>query len=289
MSLFRWPGAKPRLLPQITPHLDAHLPYVREFHDVFLGGGSVLEDVATRYPLMRLHGNDRDPGVAAVWSIIAGPDHARLQQVVRATIPTLALRDKWRLRVPGDELEAAFQVLYLNRTSFSGIVTGGPLGGRHQTKATKIGSRWNPVRLCREIDRLHHLLAGRFAVHSQDATEYLSRLVGNADAVAYIDPPYHSVGNQLHRVGMTPDEHRALAARVRDLPRWVASYDDVPEVHDLYGWAQRLPVAATYTTARAKGQRARRQELVIVREGALVNRCGEQQPAGQMHVSRSDT
>lgn len=267
MSLLRWPGAKSRLLEQILPHLDLHLSESTEFHDVFLGGGSVLVDVATRYPRMRLHGNDRDPGIAALWSVITGPERGRLQEVVRATTPTLALWDEWKTCVPTDDLEAAFQVLYLNRTSYSGIVPGGPLGGRHQTGKTEIGSRWNPVRLCSEIERLHHLLHGRFEIHCEDATSYLGGLIWKDDALAYIDPPYHSVGNQLYRVGMTPDEHRALAARVRDLPRWVASYDDVPEIHDLYRWAQRLAVTATYTTARAKGQRARRQELVIVPEG----------------------
>jgi DNA adenine methylase len=181
--------------------------------------------------------------------------------MVRSTVPTLALRDEWKTRLPQDDLEAAFQVLYLNRTSFSGNLTGGRIGGHD------IGSRWNPDRLCDEIERLHDLLHGRFEMHNEDATRYLGLLVGNDDAVPYIDPPYHSVGNQLYRVSMTPEEHRALAARVHELPRWVASYDDVPEVHALYEWAVRLPVAATYTTARAKGARARRQELLIVPEG----------------------
>lgn len=252
------------MLSSIRPFLDPLLTDASEFTDLFVGGGSVLLDVAARYPNLHLVANDKDPGVVALWAVLAG-DRAGcewLKALVQQALPTLALRDEFKARggAVGDPVTRAFETLVLNRTSFSGNMTGGPLGGRHQRGETRIGSRWRPERLCNEIDRVHALLHGRCEVLSEDAADLLGRPVGPR-AVIYLDPPYFSVGNDLYRECMTHEDHARLAERLRRRQDWVLSYDDAPEVHDLYGWASIVPVAARYSVARS---RAARQELLIV-------------------------
>jgi DNA adenine methylase len=199
---------------------------------------------------------------------MVGPSAGReaLKRLVREATPTVALRDELKARYgrPAEPVERAFEALFINRTSYSGNLRGGPLGGRHQTGKTKIGSRWNPGRICGEIDRAHALLAGRCEVLNEDASSLLGALVGQDRTFAYADPPYFRVGNTLYREGMTPLEHARLAERLRVLSNWVLSYDDAPEIRALYHWAVAMPLVARYSVAKANGTRKVRQELLIL-------------------------
>ena len=55
--------------------------------------------------------------------------------------------------------EAATKALFLNRTTFSGILHGraGPLGGRRQRSSTTLGSRFNPDGLAERLRFVGHL------------------------------------------------------------------------------------------------------------------------------------
>lgn len=256
------------MLASLRPFLDALLVEADVFVDAFVGGASVALDVAQRHPGIHLILNDKDEGIASLWRVASGAsaDSERLKRRVRETVPTVALRDELvaRCAASADPVDRAFETLLINRTSYSGNLTGGPLGGRGQAGATKVASRWNPVRICRQIDRTHGLLAGRCEVLSEDASTVLSRLADQRRVVVYGDPPYFEVGNTLYREGMTPGDHARLAERLRDLPNWVLSYDDAPEVHRLYHWAVAMPLVARYSIAKANGTRRPRQELLIL-------------------------
>lgn len=268
VGLLRYPGGKTRLLACVRPYLDALLVVADVFVDAFVGGASVALDVAKRHPSIHLILNDKDEGIADLWRVMVGPAAGReaLKRLVREATPTVALRDELKARYgrPAAPVERAFEALFINRTSYSGNATGGPLGGRHQTGKTKIGDRWNPVSICREIDRAHALLAGRCEVLSEDASHLFDGLVGQDRTFAYADPPYFRVGNTLYRVGMTPLEHARLAERLRALPNWVLSYDDAPEIRALYHWAVAMPLVARYSIAKANGTRKVRRELLIL-------------------------
>lgn len=255
-------------MASLRPFVDALLVKADVFVDVFVGGASVALDVAKRHSETHLILNDKDAGIADLWRVVVGPSVGReaLKRRVRETVPTVALRDEMKARFgsPAAPVERAFETLLINRTSYSGNLTGGPLGGRHQKGKTMIGSRWNPVRICREIDKAHALLAGRAEILSEDASDLLGRLVGQDGTVSYSDPPYLVQGNGLYRVGMTTEDHARLALRLRSLSNWVLSYDDAPEVAALYDWAVLMPLAARYSIAKANRTRATRQELLIV-------------------------
>ena len=73
MGITRWCGSKDRMRSVINSYLQPLLDTASSFHDVTVGGGSILCEVARRYPDLPLHANDADPGVAALWSVVSGP------------------------------------------------------------------------------------------------------------------------------------------------------------------------------------------------------------------------
>ncbi|KKL03797.1 hypothetical protein LCGC14_2622550, partial [marine sediment metagenome] len=64
-------------------------------------------------------------------------------------------------------------------------------------------------------------------------------------ALVYLDPPYFEKGGQCYKHSFSEEDHVRLATALRDTHhQWVLSYDDCPEVRDLYSFAriQELPV-----------------------------------------------
>src|SRR5690606_37581500 len=124
--------------------------------------------------------------------------------------------DYWRAWTPAPgmnratrDLELATKCLFLNRTTFSGILHGqaGPIGGRSQASAYRIGCRFNLDSLIERLEYVGHLYdAGRLvdvwhsdwkATLRNVATYYKTLLPDRV--VAYLDPPYLSKSGKLYR------------------------------------------------------------------------------------------
>ena len=188
---------------------------------------------------------------------------------MREAKPTVELRAAIKRQFPEDRVARAFQAIFVNRTSFSGIWSAGPLGGRDQRKS-KITDRWRPENVVRALREARELLEGRLQVASMDAVAYVTCMVEeDPDGLYYLDPPYIQEGWQLYREIMTTGDHERLAAVLRQVPRWVLSYDLCEEVRALYSWASIQEVETCYTTAKTRGakKRARRREVVVVPGG----------------------
>ncbi len=210
----------------------------------------MLLDVAERYPDIALVAIDLDPGIVALWSVVAGPEEevAALESMLEVE-PTRELWERLRVETPADPVRVAFATTYLSRTSF-----GGSLAARAMKN---IGSRYNPAAIRKQIRRARELLRGRLSVTSVDAVAWLDAHRGDEKNVVFVDPPYVSEGNALYRVGMTPREHSVLRDRLRNMNDWVATYRDHPTIRHLYSsWCD------IYCSPQGKS------ELVIVPAGA---------------------
>ena len=165
--IFRFPGAKNHLLPALAPFLDRLLDGARSFHDVYVGGGSVLLHVAKLHPKIALYANDLDSDIADFWRVVvgAGVDELCDRFRVRTTIDFFY---ELRARRPASQMERAFQVIFFNRTCFSGLWRDTPQGGRMQTSRYKVFNNWTGNQLIREIREAHGLLAGRTVASSLD-------------------------------------------------------------------------------------------------------------------------
>ena len=277
LSPLRYPGAKRQLLPFIRALADAEVYPVDLLVEPFCGGASIslalLGGGVARQGVLA----DADPLVAAFWHAAAFDTDQLLAAVLDEPV-TLERWDYWRAANPTDTLGQAVKCLFLNRTSFSGVLHGsaGPIGGRSQAGEYKVDCRFGRPGLKRRLSLVGELGTTTRILDVWDTAwqETLKRLEADflcpTDRVlVYLDPPYIKQSARLYGIDFGPDAHRELAAFLTGsrLPyQWVLSYDDAPLIRELYGAAPglvRYETDHTYTTAGARKVSKQRTELLI--------------------------
>lgn len=310
LSPLRYPGAKTKL----TPHLAAMIASARRARrlrgpltlvEPFAGGAGVTLKLVTDRVVDRALIGDADPMLAAFWRVAAQRPDELIGRMVDEHIEFLAAGgdeavarwDYWRAFSPSTdsleaerELDLATKCLFLNRTTFSGILHGsaGPIGGRAQKSAYRIDCRFpldglaNRIRWIGHLHETERLLTPR----ESDWRSTLDAAINEADdprtLVAYLDPPYIEKSERLYATGfdgsghapdvwgdITPHQHLAEYLRTEAPFRWILSYDHHPELLTnvfLYGRARTTPTRA----ARARGAAAWRmtREYVTIQHSA---------------------
>jgi DNA adenine methylase len=96
-------------------------------------------------------------------------------------------------------------------------------------------------------------------VTSLDCLEVLG---GSVPALVYLDPPYFQAGRVCYRNSFNLTDHQRLAAALRRTNhQWVLSYDDCPEIRDLYRWARIVAIPVKYSIAGSRDE----SELLITK------------------------
>ena len=136
-------------------------------------------------------------------------------------------------------LTIGFATFFLNRTNRSGIITkAGPIGGANQTGKYRMDCRFNKGNLAQKIERIA-ARANDIEMHNEDTLAFIQQNVerlSDPHSFMYLDPPYYKNGSSLYLNAYNHQDHenlRNLMAGLRDL-KWMISYDDVEEIHQLY-------------------------------------------------------
>lgn len=194
--------------------------------------------------------NDLDYEVAALFTAMRDQCEELCNRVLTTT-PTVDLWKEIKTGHVDNVLDAGFRTLFLNRTSFSGILTGNPIGGMKQESKYKIDCRWNPSALVQQVRACSQKLQG-VVITSLDFEEVIK--APGEGVLLYLDPPYFHKGNLLYREGMTQADHERLAATLRTTShRFFITYDDCSEVRSLYqDWANLYPASWFYSSSNKK-------------------------------------
>lgn len=232
LTPFRYPGAKNKLLKTLMPHIDIMMMNQDAFCDAFVGGGSVMLEVATKYPKAHIYINDKDVWMYSFWDIVCGDCTHQLSDLLNLIDQPVTLEQFYKLRASqeSDRLECAYKAIFFNRTTFSGIFRSGPIGGKNQKSDYPVDCRYNAGKIKKKINSINKLLAGRTIVSDKDINDYLPTI----KCPIYLDPPYYIKGSQLYTEFMKPAEHEKMRDILRDKENWLLSYDDCPEVRELY-------------------------------------------------------
>lgn len=261
LSPLRYPGAKSGLVPVIEQLVAESYPSLGStqlFVEPFAGGASTSLRLLVSGVVERALLADADPMVARFWQVAAADTGWLIDRMWSEPV-TLERWDYWRAWSPRkrDDRDLAMKCLFLNRTTFSGILHGraGPIGGRQQASAYSIDCRFNKVALERRLRLIGALYAANrivdvwckdWASTLADTAEWYPQLLPNR-VVAYLDPPYLAKSERLYGRSFDPNggyanssstsgvwshaaNHYRLAEylRRRAQHRWLLSYDYNP-------------------------------------------------------------
>jgi DNA adenine methylase len=234
-SPLRYPGGKSKAIDQIIPYLPAHFSAYRE---PFVGGGSLFIYLQQLQPDLDIWINDLNIELFYFWQIARDnlPDLVdcvrRIKQensCGRTLFDRLVSLETEQL-LP---LDRAVRFFILNRITFSGTVESG--GYSEQSYRHRFTDS--------SIDRLARMrsLLDRTKITNFDYQELLG--TSDRDLFIFLDPPYFkATKSKLYgKKGIlhTQFDHHRLA---RDLQQcshqWLITYDDSPEIRDLFSFAR---------------------------------------------------
>ena len=270
LSPLRYPGGKRRLAGYIAEALRLNRMRPRLYVEPFAGGASVALQLLNDDHVERIALGEKDPLVAAFWRTVFY-DHAWLVRELRRIEPTLDAWNRFRNGRPRTDRARALACIFLNRTSFSGILsaTAGPIGGQAQTSDYTIGCRFPVETIIKRIEQAAALGDRVAFVHEGDWRETIARAndlrIPPNRLLYYLDPPFYEKADRLYRYYFEEAEHQALhnaLARLRG--RYILSYDAVAPIVELYSHNGIGPaqVEMLYSATRP-GELLRARELIV--------------------------
>lgn len=254
ISPLRYPGGKGLLYSRLRTIIRENNLTSSVYVEPYAGGAGAALALLVSGQVERIAINDLDPAVFAFWNaVVTQPDEftALVNSVELSVDEWERQREIYLTSARDDHLPLGFATFYLNRTNRSGVLNGGPIGGKDQTGNYKIDARFNREGLAERI-RLIALHADRIAVTNEDGLRVIERYSDRDDAFIYADPPYFEKAGSLYLNAFQGSDHRALADCLKGVQRakWILTYDNVPQVAELYADLRRRLFALNYSAHR---------------------------------------
>ncbi len=256
-SPLRYPGGKRKIANFIKLLFLENELVGSEYVEPYAGGASVALSLLFEEYASHIHINDLNRSVYTFWRVLLDRPNELCERVERARIDTSEWQRQRAVQHDrdADELDLAFSTFYLNRTSRSGIIGAGIIGGHGQLGAWKMDARFNKRDLIRRLQRIARFKS-RITVTCRDATEYLQQdlpTLGPRSVFLYLDPPYYVKGAKatgLYQNFYDHSDHVEVATLVTRLEvPWIVSYDAAPEIESLYRGFESLSYDLNYSAA----------------------------------------
>ena len=252
-SPLRYPGGKGRLGPWLGELIRANGLVGGTYVEPYAGGAGAAFHLLRAGLVRNVLINDADPVVYSFWRIAVH----RTDELVKLIRERPVTMDTWLsakevLASPERyrQLEVAFATFFLNRTSRSGILNGGVIGGKAQAGFYKLNARYNVDGLVGRIMAIG-ACRERITVSNRDALALLEQRTATLPkkTLIYLDPPYYGKGSQLYRNFYLHSDHVAIGRAVRKLVHpIVITYDDCNEIRKIYHGVAWSSFSLQYST-----------------------------------------
>lgn len=249
-SPFRYPGGKhkiSRLVDLILSKTGASV-YV----EPFAGGAGVALELLLSGTVDRIVINDSDRAVYSAWRAMLEDSSEFVDRIGNAELTLKEWNRQRQIYLDSTKysFDYGFATFFLNRTNHSGIITSGPIGGREQ-HTWRLDARFNREALMKKVQAIGELRR-QIKLYNRDVFGFLRTCLPKAgdEAFVYLDPPYYRKGKALYKNYFTPESHRRLKDVVfaMSLP-WIVTYDNVPEIIELYKGAPSMQFSLSYSLA----------------------------------------
>lgn len=249
-SPLRYPGGKGQLTNFVKLLMLRNNLVGAEYIEPYAGGASVALALLFEEYASHVHINDVDRSIHAFWKIAVENSSELSERVLGADVTVEQWHQQKAVQRDPDasDFDLAYSTFFLNRTSRSGIIGGGIIGGLNQTGKWKIDARFNRQDLARRIRRIGRF-RDRITVTNRDAAKFLQTDLAEIDRpFLYLDPPYYVKGGELYTSFYAHDDHACVAQLVRQLAvPWMVSYDAHDAIEQLYTGLPALRYSLSYS------------------------------------------
>ena len=241
-SPLRYPGGKTQLWRFVNSLIELNQIERAIYCEPYAGGAGVAIQLLLDNLVEEIIINDYDPAIYNFWRaiILNTNDFISLIESTEVTI------ESWNLqkstydecgRIIGS-LEGAFSTFFLNRTNVSGIISGGPIGGKEQNGKYKIDCRFNKSDL---ISKIEGIAKQRSRIHlfNEDAVrlvDIIKRGFPKERIFIFFDPPYYVQGKSLYLSSYNHEQHAEMRDAVLSMEDyfWILTYDKTKQISELY-------------------------------------------------------
>lgn len=239
-SPLRYPGGKNKLsafVAKICIDNNVNGHYV----EPYCGGSAVALFLLLEGFVKKISINDKDRSIYAFWHSVLNKTE-ELCDLIENTELTITewrkQREIQKNKAKEDLLNLGFSTFYLNRTNRSGIINAGVIGGINQNGNYLMDCRFNKENLITRIKNIADKKK-QIKLYNLDAIDLIDKIQKNKikkNTVFYFDPPYYLKASSLYMNHYESSNHKNVSDKIKSIDgiKWIVSYDNVPEIQNLY-------------------------------------------------------
>lgn len=255
LSLLRYPGSKKRLAVYLNKIIEKNKLQPKVIVEPFFGGGSVTLFFIANNLIKNAIISDKDKLVYSFWFVLFHEPERLIKFIKKIDVDLDNFAKYKKISKSPDKYDRntlAETCLFLNRTSFSGILRGeaGPIGGMKQKSPYKIDCRFNRESLIKKIKTISKF-RNRITVLNhdwKDAIAYSLKRYKKNEAILYLDPPFYKKADKLYRQYFNENDHKLLCdALIKTKYPWILSYDKAKEIIGMYSKFKQVHIQLPYS------------------------------------------
>lgn len=236
-SPLRYPGGKTKLYNLVQFLISQYNGDINTYIEPFAGGAGIAIALLLNNDIKKIIVNDINIGIYSFWKAICNDtdNFLRLLYDTPLNVENYRIQKQIYENETSFSLELGFATFYLNRTSFSGILGAGPIGGYNQTGKYLINARYNKNELSKKIESIA-INKARIKIYNKDILDFIKTIESKSfKSFTYFDPPYFIKGKALYTNYLNSEDHKTIYKFIDKIKTpWLLTYDNVPEIAEIY-------------------------------------------------------
>lgn len=262
-SPLRYPGGKACLFPFISKLFYENKLVGTDYAEPYAGGSGLALKLLFNEYVNTIYINDFDFLIHCFWEALLTSNTRFCDWIedVEVSVDNWEYYREIQTSPNGySNFQIAQSTFFLNRTNVSGVLKGGPIGGKNQTGVYKLDARFNKKDLINRIQRIERF-ASRIKLSNLDGVRFIKKLNKRTNGIfVYLDPPYVQKGADLYMNYYKKQDHQHLAKNVELIKhKWLVSYDNTGFILNLYGKQEKI----TYSLSQSASNRVGTEVLIF--------------------------
>lgn len=256
-SPLRYPGGKTKLYKLISPIVTSNVNNAI-YIEPFAGGAGLALELLFNQDVETIVLNDIDYCIYCFWSSCLNLTDQLCDMIYKCNVNIdtwVEQKNIYSTASCHSTLEVGFATFFLNRCNISGVIQGGPIGGKEQKGKYLIDARFNREDLIKKIKRIGGMNE-RIVFYNLDALNFIQNVVPRypiENTFLNIDPPYVKKGPMLYENSFTNYDHAELSNLIKLVKhKWIVTYDECDLIYNLYANYRIKPITLSYSAGQTK-------------------------------------